>query len=106
ISEALKKGRDDKVESEGGWAIAGGIGKPQTATFILKNPVVTPPGARLRVTLECQNEKWPKHVLGSFRLATSRDEASQKFEALPKEVRAFLEKDVTAWTADERARAE
>src|SRR5262249_44673306 len=30
VIQALKKGRDDKVESEGGWAIAGGIGKPQT----------------------------------------------------------------------------
>jgi len=60
----------------------------------------------LRVTLECQNERWPKHVLGSFRLATSREESNEKLTALPKEIRNFIEKDVAAWTPEERAKAE
>ncbi len=106
VAEALRSGRDPKVESEGGWAIQGGIGKPQTATFVLKNPVDVPSGAKMRVTLECQNERWTKHVLGSFRLATSRDEVPDKFAALPKEIRHFVEKDTAAWTPEERAKAE
>ena len=105
ISEALKTGVDPKVESEGGWAISGGIGKSQTATFILAEPIEVQNGARFRVTLECQNEKWTKHVLGSFMLATSRGDVLEKFAALPKEVRDFLEKDPKTWTADENAKA-
>jgi hypothetical protein len=106
IAEALKSARDPKVDSEGGWAIQGGTGKPQTATFFLADPVEVPAGARLRVTLECQNEHWANHVLGSFRLATSREQVPEKFAALPKELRDFLEKDPAAWTAEERAKAE
>jgi hypothetical protein len=106
VLQALKAGRDEKVESEGGWAIAGGIGKPQTATFFLNGPTDVPTGARLSVRLECQNEKWAKHVLGSFRLATSRGEDSLKFAALPKELRNFMEKETSAWTPEERAKVE
>src|SRR5262249_49669079 len=106
VTEALRTGRDEKVESEGGWAISGGIGKPQTATFFLARPLELPAGAKLVVTLECENEKWPKHVLGSFRLATSRGVTSEKFAALPKDLRDFLEKETTAWTPEERSKAE
>jgi uncharacterized protein YceH (UPF0502 family) len=106
IAQALKSGRDSKVESEGGWAIQGGIGKPQTATFFLGQAVEFTAGTKLRVTLECQNEYWANHVLGSFRLATSRGESGEKFKALPKELRDFLEKDPKAWTAAERTKAE
>jgi hypothetical protein len=106
VVEAIKTGRDEKVESEGGWAIAGGIGKPQTATFVFKNSVEIRDGVRLRVTLECLNEKWAKHVLGSFRLATSRGDTTDKFAALPKEIRNFLEKDPAEWSPEERTRAE
>jgi hypothetical protein len=106
VAEALKTGRDEKVESEGGWAISGGVGKPQTATFFLNGPITVPTNARFRVTLECQNEKWAKHVLGSFRLATSRGEDSEKFAALPKELRDFMEKETSAWSLEERAKVE
>jgi hypothetical protein len=106
VAEALKSGRDPKVDSEGGWAIQGGTGKPQTATFILKTPVDLPVDARLRVVLECENERWTNHVLGSFRLATSGDAISEKLEALPKALREFLERDPTTWTPEERARVE
>src|SRR5207249_4807894 len=86
--------------------IQGGIGQPQTATFVLAGPVELSAGAKLRVTLECQNENWANHVLGSFRLATSREQVSEKFAALPKELRTFLEKEPAAWTAGERDKAE
>ena len=106
VGEALRTGRDEKVESEGGWAIAGGIGKPQTATFFFAKPVDAVEGAKLRVTLECENEKWAKHVLGSFVLATSRGEVPEKLAALPKEIRDFVERDPDTWTPEERAKAE
>src|SRR5882724_4942270 len=61
VAEALRIGHNEKVESEGGWAIAGGIGKSQTATFFLAKPVDINTGARLRVILECENEKWARH---------------------------------------------
>src|SRR6266850_5472030 len=35
VADTLKTGSDEKAKSEGGWAIAGGVGKPQTATFSL-----------------------------------------------------------------------
>jgi uncharacterized protein DUF1553/uncharacterized protein DUF1549/cytochrome c len=106
VSEALKTGRDPKVESEGGWSIQGGTGKPQTATFFLSNAIEVPAGTKLRVTLECENEKWAKHVLGSFQLATSRGQVSAKLAGLPKELRDFLERDPAAWTPEERAQAD
>ncbi len=105
VSETLRDGPAPGVDSKGGWAIAGGVGKPQTATFVLSNPIEVPPGATWRVTLECLNEHWPQHGLGCFRLATSRESVSEKFAALPKELRAFLERDPAAWTNDERDKA-
>jgi len=106
VTEALKSGRDDKVESEGGWAIAGGVGKPQTATFFLAAPVTISAEAKLRVTLECTNEKWANHVLGSFQLATSRGVESEDLATLPKEMRNLLARDPKTWSSDERKQVE
>ncbi|MFO1513674.1 MAG: PSD1 and planctomycete cytochrome C domain-containing protein [Verrucomicrobiota bacterium] len=106
VAEALKPDRDEKVESKGGWAIAGGAGKPQTATFFLKAPVEIPPGAKLRVTLECENEKWARHVLGSFQLAMSRGLVPPTFAALPQELRDYLEREPKTWTLAERQKIE
>ncbi len=106
VAEALKTGPGSKGEGEGGWAIAGGTGKPQMATFLLAKPLEITAGARLRVTLECENEHWAHHVLGSFELATSQGQVSEKFAALPKDLRDFLELDPAAWTPDQRSLAE
>lgn len=106
IAEALKAGPGANGEGEGGWAIAGGTGKPQTATFVFAEPADIPAGATLRVVLECENEHWAQHVLGSFRLATSREQATEKFDILPKDLREFIAREPTAWTADERAKIE
>jgi len=103
---ALQRGRDGKVGSEGGWAILGGVGEPQTATFVLSSPIEVASGTKLRVTLECENAKWPKHVLGSFQLATSHAPATERFAALPEKVRKILDKDTATWSADERESAE
>jgi len=105
IAETLKTGRDEKVKSEGGWAIAGGVGKPQTATFFLARPAEARAGTKLRVTLVCENQKWPKYLLGSFMLVTSNGEISEKLKALPKDIRASLERNPATWTPQERARA-
>ncbi len=106
VTEALKNGRDAKVESEGGWAIAGGTGKSQTATFFLATPLVITGGTKLRVILECENEKWPKHVLSSFQLATSRGLPSEQLAALPKELQDSLERDPKTWSVEERTKVE
>ena len=103
---ALKLGHDDMAESEGGWAILGGGGQSQTATFFLATPIEVAAGAKLRVTLECENEKWPKHVLGSFQLATSHAPVAVTFAALPAELRKILDKEATTWSADELSKVE
>jgi mono/diheme cytochrome c family protein len=106
VIEALKTGNGPNGDSEGGWAISGGVGKTQTATFPLGEPVEIPEGAKLRVTLECENEKWNTQVLGCFRLATSREEKADKLAALPREVRLLLDKDPSGWTSEERSKVE
>jgi hypothetical protein len=102
IADALKTGPGKKKEGEGGWAIAGGTGKAQTATFFLAKPVEIGPGTKLRISLECENEQWAQHVLGSFRLALSRGKVSAKYSALPKDAQMILEKDRSGWTKEEK----
>ena len=106
VAEALRTGGGPNGEDEGGWAIAGGTGKPQTATFLLSNAVEVVAGAKLRVTLECRNERWSDHVLGSFRLATSREIAPKELTALPDALRKIFDKDPARWTAQERTQLE
>ncbi len=106
VVDALTSGRGNQKEGEGGWAIAGGTGKAQTATFLLGKPLEVTAGAKLRVVLECENERWAQHVLGCFRLGTSRGNVSEEFTSLPKEVREVLDKDRAAWNKEEKARVE
>lgn len=108
VAEALKTGVNPKIPDEGesGWAIAGGTGMAQTATFTLAKPLTLAAGAQLRITLECENERWADHVLGSFRLAISAGGISEKLAALPKEIRELLARDPAKWKKDERAKVE
>ncbi|MEA3213531.1 MAG: hypothetical protein QOE70_6588 [Chthoniobacter sp.] len=108
VAEALKQGVSKAIPGEGesGWAIAGGTGKAQTATFGLAKAIALPAGAQLRVTLECENERWPEHVLGSFRLATSSSAVPEKVAALPKEIRELLGRDAAKWKKEKRAKVE
>lgn len=106
VAEAVKTGPGPKNEGEGGWAIAGGTGKPQSATFTLAKPVTLAAGAQLRVTIECENERWPRHVLGSFRLATAHPSHGPQVAAVPEAIRKLLEKDPAKWKVEERAKVE
>ena len=106
VADAITSGPGKKKEGEGGWAIAGGTGKGQTAIFFLTEPVEFAEGARLRITLECENKQWTEHVLGCFRLATSRALVAPKLEGLTKEVRTILDKEPAGWSKEERSKAE
>ncbi len=106
IDQALKRGPGPRNEGEAGWAIAGGTGKVQTATFLLAKPVTVPPDAQLRVKLECENERWPRHVLGSFRLATRTGNPSSPIAELPNDVADLFGKDPKQWTPEEQAKVE
>lgn len=58
---------DDKPDS--GWAISPMTGRPQTATFFPKVPIVTPEGgAALTFTLEFNSAKLAGYSLGRFRI--------------------------------------
>ncbi len=108
VAAALTEGVSKVIPGEGesGWAIAGATGKPQTAIFTLKKPLTMPADAQLRVTLECENEKWEQHVLGSFRIATTVGVASEKVAALPKEIRDIVGRNAKKWKPEERAKLE
>jgi hypothetical protein len=106
VAEALKSGEGLKGEGESGWAIAGGTGKTQTATFTLAKPVAAPAGAQLRVVLECENERWGQHVLGSFRLATGATVPPEKLAGVPDDVRKLLGKAAAKWKPEEKAKVE
>ncbi|MEO8353866.1 MAG: PSD1 and planctomycete cytochrome C domain-containing protein, partial [Chthoniobacteraceae bacterium] len=106
VAEALRHGPGPRNEGEGGWAIAGGTGKAQTATFFFPKPVTVPAGALLQVKLECENERWPRHVLGSFRIATSEGSQPNQITELPKEIADLLGKDPVNWKPEERAKVE
>lgn len=103
VAEAIKAGKGPAGEGEGGWAIAGGIGQPQTATFVLAQPVTVPDGARLRVTIACENERWSRHVVGSFRVSTLRHATPGKAPNVPDDVAKIFEKAVAKWKPGERA---
>jgi len=109
VIEALKTGPGPKNEGEGGWGIAGATGKEQTATFTLAKPVTLSSSAQLRVVVECENERWPRHVLGSFRIATvavAPPGAAPQVAAVPADIRKLLEKDHAKWKAEERDKVE
>lgn len=59
-----------------GWAIYPRVSEPHWAVFI---PERTPAGekSRLTIRLAFQNKRWPKHVLGRFRLSISDAELGQ-----------------------------
>ncbi len=102
VAEALRIGAKD--EGESGWAIAGGTGRAQTATFKLAKAVEVGEDAELRVVLECENERWPEHVLGSFALKTSAGvaETGEALAKLPKEIQAIVLRERKTWKEDER----
>ncbi|MFM7137172.1 MAG: WD40 repeat domain-containing protein [Planctomycetota bacterium] len=64
---------DDKAET--GWAISGGIGKPQVATFEVPAGVTLPAGAPLLVTLDQQHSDGT-HAVGKFKLAVIQEPAA------------------------------
>ena len=106
IADALKRGPGSKKEGEGGWAIAGGTGKAQNATLTFSKPITIPDGAELRVIVECENERWPHHVLGSFRIATSGGNTPGPIIGIPKDIADLLAKDPLKWRPEERAKVE
>ena len=106
VIDALTSGRGKQKEGEGGWAISGGTGKAQTATFLLTNTVDVPAGAKLKVVLECENKQWGQHVLGCFRLGTSSVKEPEKLAALPKDLRLVLDKERASWTKEEKGLVE
>ena len=57
-----------------GWAIAGGVGAPQTITFDVAPDTVLPPGGRLVFVLD---QQYPdgQHTLGKIRLAAIQEPA-------------------------------
>ncbi len=106
VGEAIKAGPGPKNEGESGWAIAGGTGKAQTATFYFAKPLAPAEGAQLRVTLECENERWGKHVLGSFRLSAVRSKVAEKLAGLPGDLRKLLQKQPDKWKPEERTQVQ
>ena len=57
---------DDKADT--GWAISGGTGKPQSATFEIPADVKIPPGAPLVITLDQQHPDGA-HAIGKFKVS-------------------------------------
>jgi hypothetical protein len=103
VVDALKRGLGVQKEGEGGWAIGGGTARPQIATFMLANPVVVPAGAQFKLVLEFENERWPGHVVGSFRVAIGTGGESSA-TTLPKEIAAIVAREQKSWKPDERAK--
>ena len=106
IAEALKRGPGSKEEGDGGWAISGGTGKAQTATLTFSKPITIPNGAELRVIVECENERWSNHVLGSFRIATSEGNPRKPIGETSKDIAELLAKDPQKWSPEERVKVE
>jgi hypothetical protein len=63
---------DDKPET--GWAILGGVGKPQAATFDIPADVVIAENAPLTILLDQQHFDG-KHALGKFRISLIQEGA-------------------------------
>jgi hypothetical protein len=63
---------DDKPET--GWAISGGVGKPQAATFDLPAAVVIPENANMTIVLDHQFPDG-KHAIGKFKLSVIQEAA-------------------------------
>jgi hypothetical protein len=105
VAEALRDAPHGD-EGENGWAVGGGIGKAQTAGFVLPKPLEAPAGARVRVTLACQNDRWRQHVIGAFRLGVGRSAVPAQWAALPQEIRQLIARERSKWTPEERAKME
>ncbi len=106
VAEAIKIGLSANNEGEGGWAINGGTGARQTATFVFAQPADLAAGAKLRIVIECENERWEKHILASFRFSTARGGSSGKLAELPGPIRDLLARDAASWKPEERQKIE
>jgi len=71
---AAGKAIDDNADT--GWAISGGIGKPQAITFDVAPDTVPPAGGTLVITLD-QQFAGGTHTIGKFKLAVVQAPASE-----------------------------
>lgn len=72
-----------------GWAVAGGIGKDQTAVFVFDKPVTVADGIALEAKLH--QEFGTGHTVGKFRLAVTTDKAPKFGSPIPADLAKLLE---------------
>jgi len=100
-------------KNDTGWAISGGTGKNQTATYELKTPVANPHGLALRFVMLFNYDN--DHNLGHFRISTTtatrpfgeslpdniakalKTESGKRDDKMNKDLRAYFEKNDSAY---------
>ena len=73
--------------SETGWAIAGGYGKPHSLVLELDHPV----SGTLQLDLEFGSKQWVNHTLGHFSVSSTSVEGASRF-LIPDDIRAIVNK--------------
>lgn len=79
---------DGKADT--GWAVLPEIGKAREAIFEPVEPIGTPGGTDLAITLEFQSI-YPKHQIGKFRLSATTSAAPAGVKSLPANLRKTLQ---------------
>lgn len=106
VSNAIKTNKDAETGDKRGWAIGGGTGEAQSATFHFTHALEAVAGNRLRVVLEFTDMPAPQHVPGSFRLLAGQAPVSTAFAALPDKLKRIAGKKPARWKMDERTALE
>ncbi|GIV05939.1 MAG: hypothetical protein KatS3mg016_1514 [Fimbriimonadales bacterium] len=82
--------------TENGWALDGHLGKPQTLELWLEQPLRLTQPTEAELTLECRGKKYPKHVLGRFRIHAPQSDAlrlwtlRREYETLKRQIPTAL----------------
>lgn len=97
VEEAVDNNRE---QNRNGWGLSGGIGKPQSAVFHLKEPLKLTEAAELTFVLE-QLHRDRKHAIGRFRISVT-DDPNPALNGVPQEIDRILSVVQSARTDEQK----
>lgn len=91
-----------KTGNNDGWAIGGSTDQSHQLVLVPENPLSISEAGALRITIE-QKSQHKNHLLGHFRLSTTKDAAAIERSKIPAPQIALLEKPETERTPEQSA---
>ncbi|MBL6766229.1 MAG: DUF1553 domain-containing protein [Verrucomicrobiae bacterium] len=86
---------DPPTKTDTGWAVGGQTGKAHELSLLTDEAYPVPEGSKLRLSLR-QTSKYPKHLVGRFRLSATADANAATMIRIPQPVLSVLHKAESA----------